>query len=60
VVDAARFDPTGIATTHCGRWMPQTIEGLAIDNDYQVRQAAGRQAHLAPTIRAGGHGVDTN
>jgi hypothetical protein len=60
MMNPACRDSASVASRARSRRMSKPIECLAIDNDHQVRDAARRQEHLAATIRAGGHIVDSN
>lgn len=58
MMNPAWFDATVFAALHRVRRMSNAVEPFVSDCHDKGRHAAGRQAHFAVTIGAGGHVID--
>ena len=60
MMNPAWFHATVFAALHRVRRMSNALESLVSDGHDKGRHAAGRQAHVAVTIGAGGHDLDSS
>jgi hypothetical protein len=60
MMNPAWFDATVFAALDRVRRVPNALEPFVSDGHDKGRHAAGRQAHVAVTIGAGGHDLDSS